>query len=122
MNENCFAYGIEISDSDWDKTPARVKQLVEKMGQHIKKSEEKLAELEAKQQELLEKINCTSKNSSSPPSSDPLHAEKHQEKKKSRHLRKLSKPLCDWFLSGKYKFRRLASLDDKIRLGDICCC
>ncbi len=83
MEENCLAYGIEISDSDWDKTPARVKQLVEKMGQHIKKSEEKLAELESKQQELLEKINCTSKNSSSPPSSDPLHAEKKPEKNKS---------------------------------------
>ena len=38
---------------------ASIKQLVEKMGQHIKKSAEKLAELEVKQQELLEKINCT---------------------------------------------------------------
>ncbi len=83
MNENCLAYGIEISDSDWEKTPANVKQLVEKMGQHIKESEEKLAEQEAKQQELLEKINCTSKNSSSPPSIDPPHAEKRPEKKKS---------------------------------------
>ncbi|MHC5777974.1 hypothetical protein [Nostoc sp.] len=63
MEENCLAYGIEISDLDWDKTPASVKQLVEKMGQHIKQSEKRLAELEAKQQELLEKINCTSKNS-----------------------------------------------------------
>jgi hypothetical protein len=35
MEENCLAYGIEISDLDWDKTPASVKQLVEKMGQHI---------------------------------------------------------------------------------------
>nr|WP_232224268.1 DUF6444 domain-containing protein [Mastigocladopsis repens] len=53
------------------------------MGQHIKQSEKRLADLEAKQQELLEKINCTSKNSSIPPSSDPLHAEKKPEKKKS---------------------------------------
>jgi transposase len=83
MDENCLTYGIEISDSDWEKTPANVKELVEKMGQHIKKSEELLAEQEAKHQELLEKINRTSKNSSSPPSLDPLHAEKHQEKKKS---------------------------------------
>ncbi|WP_017316668.1 DUF6444 domain-containing protein [Mastigocladopsis repens] len=83
MEENCLAYGIEISDLDWDKTPASVKQLVEKMGQHIKQSEKRLADLEAKQQELLEKINCTSKNSSIPPSSDPLHAEKKPEKKKS---------------------------------------
>jgi hypothetical protein len=56
---------------------------VEKMGQHIKQSEERLAEQEAKQQELLEKINRTSKNSSSPPSLDPLNAEKVQEKKKT---------------------------------------
>ena len=83
MDENCLAYGIEISDVYWEKTPANVKELVEKMGQHIKKSEEKLAEQEAKHQELLEKINRTSKNSSSPPSSDPLHAEKKPEKKKS---------------------------------------
>ncbi|MEH2449382.1 MAG: transposase, partial [Nostoc sp.] len=83
MDENGLAYGIEISDSDWEKTPANVKQLVEKMGQHIKESEEKLAELEAKQQELLEKINRTSKNSSSPPSMNPLDAEKRPEKKKS---------------------------------------
>ena len=83
MDENCLAYGIEISESDWERTPARVKQLVEKMGQHIKQSEERLTNLEAKQQELLETINRTSKNSSSPPSSDPLNAEKQQEKKKS---------------------------------------
>ena len=83
MDENCLAYGIEISDSDWEKTPASIKQLVEKMGQHIKQSEKRLAELEVKYQELLEKINCTSKNSSIPPSSDPLHAEKKPEKKKS---------------------------------------
>jgi transposase len=83
MDENCLAYGIQISDSDWEKTPTNVKQLVEKMRQHIKQSEEKLAEQAAKEQELLEKINCTSKNSSSPPSSDPLNAQKRQEKKKS---------------------------------------
>ncbi|MEH2163114.1 MAG: hypothetical protein V7K38_19320 [Nostoc sp.] len=56
MDENCLSYGIEISESEWDKTPASIKRLVEKMGQHIKKSEEKLAEFEDKQQELLEKI------------------------------------------------------------------
>jgi len=55
MDENCLSYGIEISESEWDKAPASIKQLVEKMGQHIKKSEEKLAEFEDKQQELLEK-------------------------------------------------------------------
>jgi len=83
MNENCLAYGIEISELDWEKTPAIVKQLVEKMGQHIKQSEKELSDLKAQHQELLEKINRTSKNSSSPPSLDPLNAEKRQEKNKS---------------------------------------
>lgn len=83
MNENCLAYGIEISDLDWEKTPAIVKQLVEKMGQHIKQSEKELTDLKAQQQELLEKINRTSKNSSSPPSLDRPNAEKHPGKKKS---------------------------------------
>ncbi len=83
MDENCLAYGIEISEQDWEKTPASVKKLVEQMGQRIKQSEKKLVELEAEQQQLLEKINRTSKNSSAPPSSDPPSAEKRQEKKKS---------------------------------------
>ncbi|WP_375453043.1 transposase [uncultured Nostoc sp.] len=53
------------------------------MGQHIKQSEKELTDLKAEQQELLEKINRTSKNSSSPPSLDRLNADKRQEKKKS---------------------------------------
>ncbi|MDF5740264.1 DUF6444 domain-containing protein [Nostoc sp. S13] len=53
------------------------------MGQHIKQSEKELTDLKAQQQELLEKINRTSKNSSSPPSLDRLNADKGQEKKKS---------------------------------------
>ena len=44
MNVKCLVYGIEIPNSDWDKTPASVKELVEKMGQRIKKSEQELAE------------------------------------------------------------------------------
>ncbi len=87
MDENCLAYGIEISDLDWEKTPASVKQLVEKMGQHIKQSEKELTDLKAQQQELLEKNNRTSKNSSSPPSLDPLNAEKHEKKNKSAKKR-----------------------------------
>lgn len=84
MVENCLVYGIEITDWDWENTPASVKQLVEKMGQHIEESEKRLADLEAQQQELLEKINRTSKNSSSPPSSDPLNAQKGQQKKSGK--------------------------------------
>lgn len=83
MDVQCLVYGIEIPNSDWEKTPASVKELVEKMGQRIKQSEKELADKEAQNQELLEKINRTSNNSSSPPSLDPLNAEKRQKKKKS---------------------------------------
>ncbi|WP_414623389.1 IS66 family transposase zinc-finger binding domain-containing protein [Calothrix sp. CCY 0018] len=83
MDVKCLIYGIEIPNSDWEKTPTSVKELVEKMGQHIKQSEKELADLETKQQELLEKINRTSNNSSSPPSTDPPSAEKPVKKNKS---------------------------------------
>jgi len=82
MEENSRVYG-EVSESDWEKTPASVKQLVEKMAQVIKESEKRLGEVEARQQELLEKINRTSKNSSSPPSKDGLDVEKKPGKKGS---------------------------------------
>jgi len=83
MDENCPAYTQQISAQDWERTPASVKKLVEEMAQHIGQLEKKLAELEAQQQQLLEKINRTSKNSSVPPSSDPPSAPKSQRKRKS---------------------------------------
>ena len=83
MDKNCLVYGIEIPNTDWENTPASVKELVEKLGQHIKQSDKELADLKAQQQELLEKINRTSKNSSSSPSSDPPGVQKHPPKKKS---------------------------------------
>jgi transposase len=83
MDVQCLIFGIEIPNSDWEKTPPSVKELVEKLGQRINTKEKELAEKEAQNQELLEKINQTSKNSSSPPSVDPLNAEKPRKKKKS---------------------------------------
>jgi transposase len=76
MDKNSLSYGIDITDSDWENTPASVKQLVERMRQHIK-------QVEQIQQELEEKVNRTSKNSSSPPSSDPLKTRKPEKKRKS---------------------------------------
>ena len=64
-------YLQQIPLEDWEKTPASVKKLVEEMGQSIGKLEQQVAELVAVQEQLLEKVNRTSKNSSSPPSSDP---------------------------------------------------
>ena len=66
MDVKCLVFGIEIPNSDWEKTPTSVKKLVEKLGQLIKESEKELADKEAQNQELLEKINRTSNNSSSP--------------------------------------------------------
>jgi hypothetical protein len=83
MDTLCIFYGIEIPNSDWEKTPTSVKELVEKLGQLIKQSEKELSDKDAQNQELLEKINCTSNNSSSPPSSDPPSAKKPEGKKKS---------------------------------------
>ena len=83
MDVLCLIYGIEIPNSDWEKTPASVKELVEKLGQRIKQSEKELADKESQNQELLEKINRTSNNSSSPPSADPPSAEKPSQKKKT---------------------------------------
>lgn len=83
MDKNCLVYGIEIPNTDWENTPASVKELVEKLGQHIKQSDKELGDLKAQQQELLEKINRTSKNSSSSPSSDPPGAQKRPPKRKS---------------------------------------
>lgn len=82
-NENCPAYMQQISGQDWERTPTSVKKLVEEMAQHIGQLEKKLAELEAQQQQLLEKINRTSKNSSVPPSLDPPSTPKSQRKRKS---------------------------------------
>jgi len=75
MKEKSQGYE-EVKEGDWEKTPASVKRLVEKQAQVIK-------ELEAQQEELLEKLNRTSKNSSSPPSKDGLDVEKKVGKKGS---------------------------------------
>ncbi|MEG4812789.1 IS66 family transposase [Microcoleus sp. F8-D3] len=61
----------QIPLEDWEKTPASVKKLVELMAERIESLEQQAIELLNSQQQLLEKVNKTSKNSSSPPSSDP---------------------------------------------------
>ncbi len=72
MEKQCIAYLQQIAQEDWEKTPASVKKLVEEMAQRIKKLKQQVAELFAVQQQLLEKVNRTSKNSSSPPSQHPV--------------------------------------------------
>ncbi|MBW4573013.1 MAG: IS66 family transposase zinc-finger binding domain-containing protein [Tolypothrix carrinoi HA7290-LM1] len=66
----------QIPPDDWGKTPTSVKKLVEEMAQQIEQQEKKLAEVLTVQEQLLEKVNQTSKNSSLPPSVDPPGLEK----------------------------------------------
>ena len=83
MEKQRRAYLENIAPQDWEKTPASVKKLVEEMAQGVEKLEKQVSELQAVQQQLLEKVNHTSKNSSSPPSQDPPGFEKKQEKNNS---------------------------------------
>lgn len=71
MEEQRPSYLEQLPPEDWEKTPASAKKLVEDMAQRIKKLEKQHAELLAVHQQLLELVNRTSKNSSSPPSQDP---------------------------------------------------
>ncbi len=77
----------KISPGDWGKTPSSVKKLVEEMAEQIEEQEKKLREVLTIQEQLLEKINQTSKNSSLPPSSDSPGVEKKQRVKKSSKFR-----------------------------------
>ena len=83
MESNCPAYTHQISPEDWEKTPASVKKLVEEMAVRQGQLEKNLVDQQAKLEQLLEKINRTSKNSSYAPSSDPPSAPKQEQKRKS---------------------------------------
>ncbi len=83
MEQKLVNYVEHIPLEDWEKTPISVQKLVEEMEQQIGKLEKKLTEVLTVQEQLLEKVNQTSKNSSLPPSSDPPGVEKKQTIKKS---------------------------------------
>ena len=85
MEEQHPSYLEQICRQDWEGTPARVKKLVEEMGLRIESLEKQLAEVLTVQQQLLEKANRTSKNSSSLPSLDlPGFGKKPGKKKSSK--------------------------------------
>ncbi|OWY63946.1 IS66 family transposase [cyanobacterium TDX16] len=77
----------QVPPEDWGKTPTSVKKLVKKMAQQIEQQGKKLTEVLTVQEQLLEKINRTSENSSSPPSSDPPGFGKKLPKQKSSKKR-----------------------------------
>ena len=83
MEEKRVNHLEQIPPEDWGKTPTSVKKLVEAMAQQIEQQEKKLTEVLTVQEQLLEKINRTSENSSSPPSSDPPGFGKKPPKTKS---------------------------------------
>ncbi|MFB2767942.1 IS66 family transposase [Pelatocladus sp. BLCC-F211] len=87
MEHKCANQLEQISQEDWGRTPNSVKKLVEEMVQQIEQQEKKIAEVLTAQEQLLEKINQTSKNSSLPPSSDPPGFGKKQPKHKSSKKR-----------------------------------
>lgn len=83
MEEQRQSYLQQIAPEDWERTPASVKELVEEMARRIEALETQLAEILTVQQQLSEKVNRTSKNSSTPPSQDPPGFSSKTQKKKS---------------------------------------
>ena len=71
MEQNCPSIIEQLPPEDGEKTPASVKKMVELMALRIAILEQQAQGLREAQQQLEEKVNQTSKNSSSPPSSDP---------------------------------------------------
>lgn len=87
MEEQRPSYLEQISLQDWERTPASVKKLVVEMALRTESLEKQLAEVLTVQQQLLELVNRTSKNSKSPPSQDLPGFEKKPRKKKSSKKR-----------------------------------
>ena len=87
MKKLCQTSLEEIPPEDWEKTPSSVKKLVEDMVERIENLEKQQAGVLGVQQQLLEKVNRTSKNSSSPPSQDPPGLEKKHLKQPSSKKR-----------------------------------
>jgi transposase len=76
----------QILPENWGKTPTSVKKLVEEMAQRIEQREQQLTKVLTVQEQLLEKINRTSKKSS-PPSSDlPGFGKKPPQQKSNKKL------------------------------------
>ena len=87
MEEKCVNHLERISPEDWGKTPTSVRKLVEEMVLQIEQQDQRLKEVLTVQEQLLEKINSSSKNSSLPPSSDPPGLGKKPPKQKSSKKR-----------------------------------
>jgi transposase len=79
-NEHPLIGYSDISDADWERTPASVKGLIERLVERVVQLEAQVAQLQAKEQLQQEQITKNSHNSSQPPSTDPLRAPKRKSK------------------------------------------
>jgi len=86
MSEN-FANSEQISEEDWEKTPASVKQLVSNLLQRIEQLEQQYKQLHEEYQNLKEQVNRNSGNSSQPPSADGPQVKKSKRKRGSGNKR-----------------------------------
>ncbi|MBL1209369.1 IS66 family transposase [Geminocystis sp. GBBB08] len=76
-----------VTEEDWDLTPSRVKDLVVQQKLTIKKLQKELEELKKTQENLQEKVNCNSQNSSIPPSTELIKPDKKKTNHKKKRLR-----------------------------------
>jgi transposase len=72
---------VEITEDEWRRTPASVKRAFALQELRIQQLEQLIELLQKKIEELEEKLNANSGNSSKPPSSDPPWARKRKRKK-----------------------------------------
>jgi hypothetical protein len=75
------------TQEEWDLTPKRVKDFVLLQKQRIEELEKQLAESKTQQENLVEKVNTNSHNSSIPPSGEIVKPEKKKPKKRKKRNR-----------------------------------
>ena len=83
MEEQDPIFSEQISNEDWEGTPASVKGLVEEWVKRVARLESEVRQLRLENQLLREQIKRTSANSSQPPSQDPPQGFKPSTKRKS---------------------------------------
>lgn len=76
-----------FTTEEWDLTPKRVKEFVVQQKLRIEELEKRLEELEKIPENLQEKVNCNSQNSSVPPSTELIKPEKKQRQKRKKRNR-----------------------------------
>jgi transposase len=76
-----------FSEADWLSTPEPVRRYVEALEQRIEKLEESHTQLLKRVEQLEQRLNQNSQNSSKPPSSDPPYQRPERERRKSKRRR-----------------------------------